>query len=72
MDGKFDGKLSDGFVEGMWDTLIALAMAAGICVSVISLASHLNETRAARLVAASTATTGVASINVAPSTSGFN
>lgn len=25
-ESKFDGKLSDGFVEGLWDTLIALAM----------------------------------------------
>jgi hypothetical protein len=36
----------DGFAEGMWETLIALIVAAGICVSVINLAAHLNETSA--------------------------
>jgi hypothetical protein len=48
MNGKFSTMLSDGFVETLCETLIALATAAGICVSVISLAGHLNEARAAR------------------------
>jgi hypothetical protein len=48
MNGKLNGMLSDSIVETLWETLIALATAAGICVSVISLAGHLNEARAAR------------------------
>lgn len=39
--------LSDSFVETMWDTLISLAMAAGICISLISLAVQLNKARSA-------------------------
>ena len=37
----------DGFAEAMWETLIPLIIVAGICVSVINLAAHLNETSAA-------------------------
>jgi hypothetical protein len=48
MNGKLNSMLSDSIVETLWETLIALATAAGICVSVISLAGHLNEARAAR------------------------
>jgi hypothetical protein len=48
MDGKLNSMLSDSVVETWWETLIALATAAGICVSLISLAGHLNEARAAR------------------------
>ena len=77
MPSKFNSMLSDGFVEALWETMIALATAAGICVSVISLAAHLNETRAVRSagepsVAASAQTAGVASLNGAPSTSNLN
>lgn len=39
---------SNDFVEAMWDTLIALATVAAICVSLISLAAHLNASRTAR------------------------
>jgi hypothetical protein len=77
MHGKLNSMLSDGVVEVLWETMIALATAAGICVSVISLAAHLNETRAVRSagdgsVAASASMTGAAGINVAPSTSNLN
>jgi hypothetical protein len=48
MNGKLNVMLSDSVVETWWETLIALATAAGICVSVISLAGHLNEARTAR------------------------
>jgi ABC-type nickel/cobalt efflux system permease component RcnA len=63
--------LSDGFVEALWETMIALAMGAGICVSVIGLAAHLNETRAVRSagdapVAARASMSGVTGVNVAP------
>jgi hypothetical protein len=40
--------ISDGFVEVMWETLIALATVAAICISVISLAAHLNDARTIR------------------------
>lgn len=77
MPSKFNSMFSDGFVEALWETMIALATAAGICVSVISLAAHLNETRAVRSagdasVAASASMTGVAGVNVAPSPSNLN
>jgi hypothetical protein len=55
--------------------LIALAMAAGISVSVISLAAHLNEARAVRSassVSASAPSVGVARLNSAPATSTLN
>ena len=77
MHSKLNSMLSDSFVEAMWETVIALATAAGIVASVISLAAHLNETRAVRSagepsIAASAPTTGVASVNVAPPTSNLN
>ena len=73
MHGKPNRTLSDGFVEVLWETMIALATAAGICVSIISLAAHLNETRAARSegepsIAAGAPTAGPAGLNTAPST----
>ena len=45
---KADGTsnvMSDGFVEAMWETLIALGTVTAICISVIGLAAHLNEAR---------------------------
>jgi hypothetical protein len=48
MHEKLNSLLSDGFVEALWETMIALAMAAGICVGVVSLAAYLNETQAVR------------------------
>jgi hypothetical protein len=40
--------LSGGFIEATWDTLIALAMAAAICISLISLSTHLNKAKTLR------------------------
>jgi hypothetical protein len=76
MHGKLNTILSYGFVDALWETIIALATAAGICVSVISLAAHLNETRAARSTvgpsaAASAPTAGIADLG-APATSNLN
>ena len=47
--------MPDGFIEAMWETLIARAIAAAICVGMISLSVHLNETRIARASAVGTA-----------------
>jgi hypothetical protein len=74
------GIMSDGYIEEIWETLIALATAAAICISVVSLAVHLNETRAARGIESSTRahdaadarlSSGVAGID-APGASHFN
>jgi hypothetical protein len=77
MHEKLNGTSSEGFAEALWETIIALATAAGICVSLISLAAHLNETRAVRsageaAVAASAPTAGVSGLNGAPSVSNLN
>ena len=40
--------LADGFIEAMWDTLIAVAMAVAITISLISLSIHLNEVKTVR------------------------
>jgi hypothetical protein len=68
MHGKLNSMLSEGFVEALWETMIALATAAGICVSVISLAAHLSEMHAVRSagepsIAPSALTAGVAGLN---------
>jgi hypothetical protein len=71
------GIMSDGYMEEIWETLIALATAAAIGIGVVSLAAHLNETRAARGTESSTQATmralpaGVAGIG-APEASHFN
>ena len=77
MHSKLNSMLSDSFVAAMWETVIGLATAAGICVSVISLAAHLNETRAVRSagepsVATGAPTAGIAGLNGAPSTADLN
>jgi hypothetical protein len=77
MHGKLNTMLSDGFVEALWETVIALATAAGICVSVIGLVSHLNETRAVRSAVGPSApvispTASVANFNGTPATSNLN
>jgi hypothetical protein len=41
-------KMSDGLIEATWKTLIALAAAAAICNSIISLSAHLDGARIAR------------------------
>ncbi len=46
--GRGDGKWAlsaDGLAEALWETMIALAMAAAICIGVVSLAAHLKESR---------------------------
>jgi hypothetical protein len=67
MNGKLNGMLSDSIIETLWETLIALATTAGICLGVISLAGHLNEARAARSgapsVTAGAPTTGVTALS---------
>jgi len=40
--------LSGGFIEAMWETLIALIMAGAICISLISLSVHLNKAKTLR------------------------
>ena len=76
MHRKLNTMLSDGFVEALLETIISLATAAGICVSVISLAAHLNETRGVRSavpsITAPAPITGVADLNGAPGTSNLN
>jgi hypothetical protein len=37
--------MSDGLIEAVWETLVALAVAAAICAGIISLSAHLNEAR---------------------------
>jgi hypothetical protein len=74
MHSKPNSMLLDGFVEALWETIIALATAAGICVSIISLAAHLNETRAVRSaggpsIAATAPTASATDLNGAPATS---
>lgn len=73
MHKKLSSMWSDGIVEFLWDTLIALATAAGICVSITSLATYLNETRQVRLAGDRSATSSsMAGVDVAPSTSNIN
>jgi hypothetical protein len=43
----------DAFIEAMWETLIALGTAVAICIGIISLAAHLNETQQVRQAASS-------------------
>ena len=42
------GLPSNSFMEAMWETLIALAVTAGISISLISLSAHLNEVKKLR------------------------
>jgi hypothetical protein len=46
--------ISGGFIEALCETLIALTIAAAICVAVISLSVHLNEAGIARASAPNT------------------
>jgi hypothetical protein len=55
--------LSVGFIEALSETLVALTIAAAICVGVISLAVHLNETQIARTSAANTAQAAAPSLS---------
>jgi hypothetical protein len=40
--------MSDGLIEAMWETLVALAVAAAICIGITSLSACLNEARTTR------------------------
>jgi hypothetical protein len=40
--------LSGGFIQAMWETLIAMIMAGAICISLISLSGHLNKAKTLR------------------------
>jgi hypothetical protein len=68
--------MSDGFIEATFETLFALAIAAAICVGVITLSVHLNEARSARGPAAdmaqAPAPTGPSSVAGAARASNFN
>jgi hypothetical protein len=72
MYGKLNTILSDGFVEALWETIIALATAAGICVSIISLAAHLNEMHAVRSAGESSIAPSAPTASMVPSTSNLN
>jgi hypothetical protein len=43
--------VSDGFIEAMWEMLIALGTAAAICIGVVSLSAHLNAVQKVRGIA---------------------
>lgn len=68
--------MSGGLIEAMFETLFGLAIAAAICVGVISLSVHLNEARTARGPAAdmaqAAAATGPSGVAGAASASNFN
>lgn len=72
MHWKLNSMSSGGLVEALWETLITLAMAAGICVSVISLAAHLNEMRAVRSAGESSIAPSAPTASMASSTSNLN
>jgi Na+-translocating ferredoxin:NAD+ oxidoreductase RnfG subunit len=62
MKHLFVGTEPGDFIEAMWETLIALAIAAAICVGMISLSVHLNEAQIARASATSTAKAAAATM----------
>jgi hypothetical protein len=43
--------VSGSFIEAMWETLIALGIAAAVCIGVVSLSAHLNATQRLRGIA---------------------
>jgi hypothetical protein len=63
---EHEPKMSGDFIGGMWETLIALAIAAAICAGMISLSVHLNETRIARASTVETAQAGAAILRSSP------
>jgi hypothetical protein len=71
--------LAGGFIEAMWETMIALAMAAAISISLISLSAHLNEAKTLRESGARTTQStaehrvpSVANVGIAEAASHFN
>ena len=41
----------DGFVETIWETVFAVAIAAAVCVGLANLSVHINEAQVARTAA---------------------
>ena len=44
--------ISDSLIEALWETLVAVAIAAAIGIAVVNLAAHLDKARAARMAVA--------------------
>jgi hypothetical protein len=49
------GPISNGFVETMLETMIAVATAVAVCAGIVNLASHLDAAREARTAVADAA-----------------
>lgn len=49
---KTTNLIPSGLTETIWETLIALAMAAAVCVGVVNLAAHLESAGTARMAVA--------------------
>jgi hypothetical protein len=41
----------DGFVEAIWETVLAVAIATAVCVGLANLSVHINEAQVARTAA---------------------
>jgi hypothetical protein len=63
---KLRPTLSGGLIEVLCETLVALAIAAAICVGTVSLSVHLNETQIARASAADTPQAAAATMPSGP------
>jgi hypothetical protein len=63
--------LSGGFIEAMWETSIALTVAAAICVGLISLSAHLDKAKTLREIGAGTLSSA-AGIGAATAASHFD
>ncbi len=48
-------RVSSVFIEAICETLVAVTIAAAVCISVVSLSTHLNEARAVRASTAESA-----------------
>jgi hypothetical protein len=66
MKHLFVGTEPGDFIEAMWETLIALAIAAAIGVGMVSLSVHLNEAQIARASAGDTAQAAAATMPSGP------
>jgi hypothetical protein len=65
---EHESKMFADFIEGMLETLMAVAIAAAICIGMISLSVHLNETRIARASAVDTAQAAAETLRSGPVT----
>ena len=77
MFGKLSRMLSVRTAEAILETIIALAMAGGVSVSLVSLAVHLNEVRAVRSageasLAGNALAGGIVGLNAPPLTSNLD